>query len=112
MAEDHQEEQSLLDFVSVVATLQSLNELPEAPSESRNICGFCAALENDDQPASSYRLLVGRASGDILSDIGDHISSPSSGMCRRKCRSFLPIRRFAAVGSIGLKVRNWPGPAL
>ena len=30
--EDSQEEQSSLDFVSVVETLQSLNELPEAPS--------------------------------------------------------------------------------
>ena len=43
-----EEEQPLLDFVSVVATLQSLNELLEAPSESRKIRGFRAALEDDD----------------------------------------------------------------
>ena len=50
--EDRQEEQSSLHFVSMVATLQSLNELPEAPSESCKIRGFCAAFEDDDQPAS------------------------------------------------------------
>ena len=40
-----------LIFVSVVATLQSLNELPEAPSESHKIRGFRAALDDDEQPA-------------------------------------------------------------
>ena len=64
----------------MVATLRSLNELPEAPSESRKIRGFRAALEDDDQPASSYRLPVGGASADILSDIDDRILSPSLGM--------------------------------
>ena len=35
--EDHQEEQSSLDFVSVVAHVWSFNELLEAPSENRKI---------------------------------------------------------------------------
>ena len=61
--EDRQEQQSLLDFVLVVATLQSLNELPEAPSENHKISGSLAALEDNDQSASSYRLPVGFASG-------------------------------------------------
>ena len=82
--EDRQEEQSSLDFVSVVATLWSLNELPEAPSESCNIRGSRAALKEDDQPASLYHLPVGSASGDILSDVNDRISSPSSGMSSKK----------------------------
>ena len=38
--EDRQEEQYSLDSVSVMATLWSQNELPEAPSESRKIRGF------------------------------------------------------------------------
>ena len=46
--EDHQEEQSSLDFISLVATLRSLNELPEASSESRKICGFHAELDDNN----------------------------------------------------------------
>ena len=46
----------------MVATLQSLNELLEAPSESCKIRGFPAALEDDDQLASSYCLPVGSLS--------------------------------------------------
>ena len=87
--EDRQEEQSSLDFVSVVATLWSLDELPEAPLESRKIHGFRAALEDDDQSASSYCLPVGGASGDILSDIDDHIVFPSSGMRFKKVLKLL-----------------------
>ena len=56
--EDRQDERSSLDFVSVVATLRSLNELPEASSESHKIRGYHVALEDDDQPASSYHLPV------------------------------------------------------
>ena len=74
----------------MVATLQSLNDLLEVSSESRKICGVCAALEDDNQPASSYHLLVGGALGDILSDIDDHISSPSSGMLSKKVLKRLP----------------------
>ena len=37
---NRQEEQSLLDLVSAVASLRSLNELLEIPSESCKICGF------------------------------------------------------------------------
>ena len=57
----------------MVATLFSLNELPEAPSESRKIRGFRAALEDDDQPTPLYQLSVGGMS----TDIDDRISSPS-----------------------------------
>ena len=88
--EDLQEEQSSLDFVSVVATLRSLNELLEAPSESHKTRGFCAALEDDDQSASSYRLPVGGASADILADIDDQISSPFSSMRLKKVLKLLP----------------------
>ena len=88
MDEDRQEEQSLLNFVPVVATLQSLNELPEAPSESRKICGFCVALEDDDQPASSYHLPVDGASEEILADVDDRILSPSLGMCSKVSKLF------------------------
>ena len=35
------------------------------------------ALEDDEQPASSYCLPVGGVSTDILADIDDRISSPS-----------------------------------
>ena len=63
----------------MITTLRSLNELPEALSESCKIRGFCVALEDNDQSAS-YRLPVGGALGDILADTDDRISSPSSGM--------------------------------
>ena len=71
----------------------------QSPSKSCKICGFHAALEDDDQPAFSYRLPVGGASGDILSDIDDHILSPSLGMCSKKVLKLLPYtgicsRRF------------------
>ena len=66
-----------------------LNELLEAPSESRKIHRFCVALEDNDQSASSYYLPVGGASGDILSDIDDCISSPSSGMLSKKVSKLL-----------------------
>ena len=79
-----------MDFVSVVAILGSLNEFLEAPSESRKIRGFRAAMEDDNQPASSYRLPAGGVSGDILLDIDDHISSPSSGMRSKKVSKLLP----------------------
>ena len=69
--------------------LWSLNELPEASLESRKIRGFRVALEDNDQPASSYCLPVGGASGDILADIDDCISSPSSGMRSKKVSKLL-----------------------
>ena len=58
---ERHEEQSSLDFVSVVATLRSLSELPGTPSESCKIHGFHAAVEDDEQRASSYYLPVGGA---------------------------------------------------
>ena len=63
-----------MNFVSVVAMMQSLNELPEAPSESRKIHEFHATSEDDNQPASSYRLPVGWVSADI----NDRVLSPLS----------------------------------
>ena len=53
MEGDRPEEQFSLHFVSVVATLQSLNHLAAASSESFKIHKFRAALEDDDQLASS-----------------------------------------------------------
>ena len=72
-----------------MATLRSLNELLEAPSESRKIRVFCAALEDDYQPASLYCLPVGGALGDILSDIDDRISLPSLSMHSNKVSKLL-----------------------
>ena len=63
--EDCQEDHSSLDFVSVVVILRCLNELPEVPSESHKMCGFRAALDDDEQPASSCRMPVGGASSNI-----------------------------------------------
>ena len=59
--------------MSVITTLRSLSELLEAPLESCKIHGFCAAVEDDDQPASSYKMPVGGASADI----DDRVSSTS-----------------------------------
>ena len=74
------EDQSLLNVVSLVATSHSLNELPEAPPKSRKIRGFKSPLKDDDQPTSSYRLPVGGASADILAYIDVRILSLSLGM--------------------------------
>ena len=61
----------------MVNNLRSLNGLLEALSESRKICGFRSAVEDDDQPASSYKMPIGEASADILTDIDDRVSSTS-----------------------------------
>ena len=45
--------------------MPSLNELLQAPFENCKINGFWAALEDDDQPASSYRLPVIGASAEF-----------------------------------------------
>ena len=76
MDEYRQEEQSSLDFVAVVANLHSLNGLPKAPSESCKIRGFRAVLEEDGQPAASYKLPI----DDVSADIDDRVSSTLSGM--------------------------------
>ena len=89
MEKDLQEEQSSLDFVSVVTNLRSLNELPEALPESHKIRSFHAAVELDDQPAFSYKMPIGGASVDILVDIDNRVSSMSSGMCSRKVSKLL-----------------------
>ena len=78
-----------MDFVSVVATLRSLNELPEAPSENCKIRSFRAALVDDNQPTSSHRLSVGGALADILEDIDNCILSASSGMSLKKVSKLL-----------------------
>ena len=96
--EDLQVEQSLLDFVSVVAVLRSLNELSKAPSESCKICSFGAALEDDDRPTYSHCLPVGGASADILEDIDDRISSPSLGMCSKRASRLLQYPVFCSHG--------------
>ena len=88
--EDRQEEQSSLDFVSVVTTLRFLNELPEAPSESCKICGFWAAVKDDDQPASSFKMPVGGAAVDI----DDRVSSPSSRLCSKEGLEVAAVSRY------------------
>ena len=57
-----------------------LTGLPEAPSKGWKIHGFMAVLEEDNQPAASYKLPISGASVDILVDIDDRVSSTSSGM--------------------------------
>ena len=109
--EDHQEKQPSLNFVSVVAILRSLNELQEVPSESLKIRGFCAALEDDNQLASSCHLPVGGASGDILLDINDRILSPSSDVLKKvsKLLSYLGVgshRFYRFVGEESTKDRS------
>ena len=99
--EDRQEEQSTIDFVSVVSHLRSLTGLPEAPSEGRKIRGFIAALEDNDQPAASYRLPVVGEFADILANIDNWVSTSSrmrshqvskllqyQGVCSRKFYRF------------------------
>ena len=99
-----QGEQSSSDFVSVVAHMQSLTELPEAPSENLKIPGFQAALEDDAQLVSSYHLPVGGASSDILTDIDDHISSPFSGMLSKKVSKLLPYPGVSSISFLGGEV--------
>ena len=99
MDEDRQGEQSSLDFVTAVAMLRSLNELPEDPSGSCKICGFCVASEDDDQPASSYRLPVGGTFGIsslILMNVSRHLLWPCT---PRRCRNFSSNRVYPAVAS-------------
>ena len=87
-----QEEKSSPDFVTVVSHLRSLTGLPEDPSEGRKIHGFMAVLEDDDQPAASYKLPIGGTSADILADIDNRVSSTSSGMCSREVSKLLPFQ--------------------
>ena len=88
--EDHQEEQSSIDFVAVVAQLRSLGRLPEAPSEERKIHGFMAALEDNDVHVTSlHKLPIGGASADILADFDSRVLSSSPGMPSRKSSKLL-----------------------
>ena len=80
MDESCQEVQYWLNFVSFVANLHSLYGLLEAPSKSRHIRGFHAALEDDNQPSPSCRLPNSAASADILADMNYRVSSMLSGM--------------------------------
>ena len=54
--------------------------LPLALSEGKKMHGFHVGQDPDDQPSSSYDLFMGDASSDLLRNINDHISSPSTGM--------------------------------
>ena len=102
---DHQEEQSSLDFVPVVTTLRCLNESPEALSESRKIHGFHAAVKDDSQPASSYKMLV----GSVSADIDDRVSSTSLGMSSQKVSlSCCSIQVSAAGCPTGSRGRTLP----
>ena len=105
--EDHQEEQSSVDFVSVVSHLRSLIGRPEAPSEGRKIHGFMVVLEDDDQPAASYKLSIGGASADILADIDNRVSSVSSGMHFCKVSKFL---QYQGVHSSRRSYRTFENP--
>ena len=102
--EDCQQEQFSLDFVSMITNLRSLNGLPEALSESRKICCFHAAVEDDDQPVSSYMIPIGGASADILAEFRQ---------CRWGCilkniPSCCSIWVSAAGNSTGSRERNSP----
>ena len=90
----------------MVATLQSQNELLEAPPENRKICGFRVALGDSDQPASLYCLLVV-----VLLGTSSQISTIGFrhrlwACTQRKCQSFFSIRGFVATAFIGLRGRT------
>ena len=46
-------------------------------------------MEDDDQPAASYKMPIGDASADILTNVDDRISSTSSEMCSQKVSKLL-----------------------
>ena len=73
-----------MELVDVIAHMHMESDLPPAPLEGCKIQGFCAGLDVEEQPSSSYRLPIGDASVDILANIGDCISSSTSGMCSKK----------------------------
>ena len=60
--------------------MRSASNFPDSPSEGHEICGFCASLDDNDQPASSYRLPDGDAYADVLADIDDRISLTTTDM--------------------------------
>ena len=91
--EGRQEEQSSIDFVSVMAQLRSLGGLPEALSEGDKRRGFMAAVEDDNLPAaSSNKVPISGAPADILANIDSSLSSWSSGMRSRKVSKLLLYR--------------------
>ena len=73
--------------------MQDICSLPSAPSESRKILGFKAALDADDRLFSSYRLPIRDSSSDILKDLDVRISSATLGMLSKKMSKFLPYPR-------------------
>ena len=88
--ENRQGEHSPLELAHVIDKMPSVSCLPEAPSKGRKICGFHAGLDDEEQPASLYRLLIGDASVDILADTDDSISSTTSGIQSKKVSILLP----------------------
>ena len=78
------------DLVELISWVCELCGLPPAPVEVKKMCGFCAALDMDDQSSSSLCLLIGDASSDILVGIDECISFPPTGMWLRKVSKVLP----------------------
>ena len=87
--EYRQEELFSLKLADVIDKKRSESHLPEAPSEGRKIRGGFAGLNADEQPSLLYRLPIGDASADIFTDIGDRISSTTSGMRLKKVSKLL-----------------------
>ena len=77
------------DIVKVMAWIRNTCNILPALSESCKFKGFCSDLDSEDQHSSSYYLLVGNTSADVLADMDDHISS-SSGMYAIKVSKLLP----------------------
>ena len=60
-----------MELVDVIGKMRSVLRLLEAPSEERKIHGFCAGLDAEEQPVSSYSLPIGDPSADIMANIYD-----------------------------------------
>ena len=76
--EDRQEKRSSLELIDVIAQMGSELHLPAASLERCKICSFCARLDTEEQPSSSYRLPIGDASSARSSDLGHSPVASSS----------------------------------
>ena len=77
-----QEEHASATILETVSWIRELCSLHLAPAKGKN---------SDNQPSSSYCFLMGDIFSDILGNIDDHISSPSSGIRFKKVLSCFHI---------------------
>ena len=94
--EDRQEEHSSADLMDVVGLIWGICSLLPASLGSQIICGFKAALDDDEHTSSSYHLFVGDYLSDILTDMDGDISPATSGMCSKQVSKPLPYPRVCS----------------